>query len=319
VPAKTGALKPAGEWNSEEILAQGRHIKVTVNGKVIVDTDLNQVTDAATLRKHPGMLRDKGHLGFLGHNDYCEFRNLRIKELPNASPNNVAPRGFTKLFNGRDLEGWKGLVADPVKRAKMSPMEMAVAQLKANQEAAQHWRAENGEIIFDGKGKSLCTAKDYADFEMLVDWKILPDGDSGIYLRGSPQIQIWDPWGKNEKARVGSGGVFNNQVHPAAPTKLADHFIGDWNRFRILMVGEKVHVFLNGELVANNVTMENYWDRTQPIFPVGQIELQNHGNTLWFRNLYVREIDTSHPIASAPPPPQPPKAPAAKKAAPKKQ
>ncbi|MBI5772609.1 MAG: DUF1080 domain-containing protein [Verrucomicrobia bacterium] len=266
------------------------------------------------------MLREKGHLGFLGHNDYCEFPNIRIKELPATNPHNIAPKGFTKLFNGRDLEGWKGLVGDPVKRAKMTPLEMAVAQIKADQDMAQHWRVEDGALVFDGKGKSLCTAKDYADFEMLVDWKILPDGDSGIYLHGSPQIQIWDPWGKNEKARVGSGGVFNNQTHPAAPTKLADHFIGDWNRFRILMVGEKVHVFLNGELVVNNVTMENYWDRTQPIFPTGQLELQNHGNTLWFRNVYVREINTSSPIASAPPPPQPPKAaPAAKgkKAAPK--
>ena len=91
-------------------------------------------------------------------------------------------------------------------------------------------------------------------------------------------------------AEVGSGGLYNNQKNPDKPLQVADEPIGQWNRFRILMVGDKVHVFLNGELVVNDVTLENYWDRKQPIFPTGQIELQNHGDTLWFKNLYIREI-----------------------------
>src|SRR5436189_168077 len=75
---KRGALNPVREWNEEAILADGRHIKVTVNGKVIVDTDLNDVTDPELIQKHPGLFRDRGHLGFLGHNDYVEFRNIRV-------------------------------------------------------------------------------------------------------------------------------------------------------------------------------------------------------------------------------------------------
>lgn len=96
---------------------------------------------------------------------------------------------------------------------------------------------------------------------MSVDWKILPKGDSGIYLHGSPQVQIW------EKPQI-----------------------GQWNTSFIRMVDDKVTVKLNGQLVVDNVTMENYWERAKPIYPTGAIELQNHGNELRFKNIYVREL-----------------------------
>ena len=120
--AKRGAVKKAGEWNRYEITAIGRRITVVLNGKKIVDGNVNDVHDAETLQRHPGLLRERGRIGFLGHNSHVEFRNIRIKELPHYfERDNVAPAGFTALFNGRDLNGWKGLVADPIKRAKMSP------------------------------------------------------------------------------------------------------------------------------------------------------------------------------------------------------
>lgn len=199
---------------------------------------------------------------------------------------NVPPKGFTALFNGKDLTGWKGLVADPEKRAKMSPDELAKAQDEADQKMRDHWRVEDGTLVFDGGGDSLCTAKDYGDFELYVDWKIEKEGDSGIYLRGSPQVQIWDP----AKWPEGSGGLYNNQKNPSKPLKCADKPIGEWNTFRIKMIGERVSVWLNGELVVDNTVLENYWDRSKPIYPTGQIELQNHGSTLWFRNIFIREI-----------------------------
>ncbi|MCL4789185.1 MAG: DUF1080 domain-containing protein [Verrucomicrobia bacterium] len=296
IPAKKGALKPPGEWNSQEISAIGRRIKVVLNGITILDADLNQVTDAAVIRKHPGLFRDRGHLGFLGHNDYLEFRNIRVKELPRQEQDNTPPDGFTALFNGKDLTGWKGLLKgpndNPIKRAAQTPEQLAAAQQEADENMRAHWKVENGALAFDGKGRSLCTAKDYANFELLVDWKLTPRGDSGIYLRGSPQVQIWDPHTQPTKAgsEVGSGGFYNNQKHPSKPLKVADKPIGEWNQFRILMVGERVHVFLNGELVTNDTVMENYWDRAQPIFPTGQIELQSHGDALWFKNIYLREL-----------------------------
>ena len=203
---------------------------------------------------------------------------------------NTPPPGFIALFNGKDLTGWKGLLKPPLdspaRRAKATPEQLAEAQKEADDVMRAGWRVENGMLIFNGKGRSLCTAKDYGDFEMYVDWKILPDGDSGIYLRGSPQVQIWDPnhW------KIGSGGLYNNQKNPSQPAKIADKPIGQWNTFSIKMVGDKVAVKLNGELVVDNVVLENYWERDKPIYPTGQIELQNHGNTLWFKNVYLREI-----------------------------
>jgi hypothetical protein len=86
VPAKRGFLKPTGQWNSEEICAKGRRVKVTLNGTVIVDADLDEAVaknSGKTLdgQDHPGLKREKGHIGFLGHGDELEFRNVRIKEL----------------------------------------------------------------------------------------------------------------------------------------------------------------------------------------------------------------------------------------------
>ena len=294
IPAKQGALKKVGEWNEQEVTCKGRNIKVVLNGKTILDADVNKVTDPAKIAHHPGMFRDRGHIGFLGHNDYLEFRNIRIKELPTADKDNTPPEGFTALFNGRDLANWKGLLAgpndNPAKRAKLAPEQLQKAQAEADDSMRKHWSVVEGALEFDGKGRSLATAKDYGDFEMLVDWKILPKGDSGIYLRGSPQVQIWDPNEGPKRNKMGSGGLYNNQKNPADPVKLADKPIGEWNRFRIIMVGDRVHVFLNNELVVNNTILENYWERDKPIYPTGQIELQNHGNNLWFKNIYVREL-----------------------------
>ena len=199
---------------------------------------------------------------------------------------NTPPEGFVALFNGKDLGGWKGLVANPKKRAEMTPEQLAKAQEEADQGMRDHWKVADGALVFDGGGQSLCTAKDYGDFEMYVDWKIKPKGDSGIYLRGSPQVQIWDTAQRPE----GSGGLFNNKINPSKPTKCADNPIGRWNTFRMKMIGEKVTIWLNGELVVDNVILENYWEPDKPIYPTGQIELQNHGNTLWFKNIYIREI-----------------------------
>ncbi|REJ89242.1 MAG: DUF1080 domain-containing protein [Planctomycetota bacterium] len=202
-------------------------------------------------------------------------------------PDNEPPEGFTALFNGKDLTGWKGLVASPPKRAEMTEEELAEAQKAADEQMREHWSVEDGVLIYDGKGNSLCTVKDYGDFELYVDWKILDEGDSGIYLRGTPQVQIWDPKLRN----VGSGGLYNNQENPSEPLVTADNEVGEWNTFFIRMVGEKVTVYLNDQLVVDNVTLENYWERDKPIYETGQIELQHHGNTLYFKNIFIKELE----------------------------
>ncbi len=163
---------------------------------------------------------------------------------------NQPPEGFTALFNGKDLTGWKGLLKGPYdnpdKRSALEPDKLAELQKEANDNMVAHWKVVDGVLVFDGKGRSLCTAKDYADFEMLVDWKIEKAGDSGIYLRGAPQVQIWDTALRTVGAQVGSGGLYNNQKNPSKPTKVADKPVGEWNTFRIVMIGENVTVYLNG-------------------------------------------------------------------------
>lgn len=205
---------------------------------------------------------------------------------------NQPPKGFTAIFNGEDLSGWKGLAGkggSPENRAKMTADELAKNQAAADKSMKEHWSVQDGVLVFDGKGKSLCTAKDYKDFELYVDWKIKEKGDSGVYLRGSPQVQIWDFKLRN----IGSGGLFNNKQNPSNPSELADKPVGDWNTFYIRMVGEHVDIKLNGKTVVDNVVLENYWNRKRPIYPTGQIELQNHGNTLYFRNVFVREMSAA--------------------------
>ncbi len=212
---------------------------------------------------------------------------------------NPTDGGFVSIFNGKNLDGWKGLVANPIERAKMSKKELAAAQVKADQQMDMDWKVEDGLIIFDGKGyDNLCTKKLYGDFEMLVDWKLYPgnEPDAGIYLRGTPQVQIWDTARVNVGAQVGSGGLYNNQVHMSKPLKVADQKVGEWNSFLIKMVGERVSVWLNGELVTDNVVLENFWDRTQPIFPIEQIELQAHGSKVAYRDIYIKEIPRPEPF-----------------------
>ena len=208
--------------------------------------------------------------------------------------NSATEQGFVSIFNGKDLTGWKGLVQDPIKRSKMKPAQLAKEQIKADEQMRKDWIVEDGSLAYVGTGfDNLCTEKQYGDFEMLVDWKLDPNGaepDAGIYLRGTPQVQIWDTARVDVGAQVGSGGLYNNKKNKDIPLVVADNPLGEWNSFYIKMVGDRVTVKLNGILVVDDVILENYWDRSQPIFPIEQLELQAHGSKVWFRNIYVKEL-----------------------------
>ncbi|MDR1584418.1 MAG: DUF1080 domain-containing protein [Prevotellaceae bacterium] len=223
----------------------------------------------------------------------AEYQKQEILKHLSSLPKD---EGFVSLFNGNDLTGWKGLVEDPIKRGKMKAKQLADAQKKADENMRRDWRVENGLLVFDGKGyDNLCTVKDYADFEMYVDWKIAPQGDAGIYLRGTPQVQIWDISRVSDGAQVGSGGLYNNQKNVSKPLVVADNAVNEWNSFYIKMIGNRVTVYLNGQLVTDNVILENYWDRALPIFPKEQLELQAHGTRVEYRDIYVREIPRPEP------------------------
>jgi hypothetical protein len=209
------------------------------------------------------------------------------------------PAGFTALYNGRDLSGWRG--GDTLDHRKYLALPEAA---RAKQDAEwtadmqKHWRADGDELVNDGHGKYATTVKEYGDIELLVDYKTVPLADSGIYLRGVPQVQIWDYTEKakfNLGADKGSGGLWNNAAGSPGkdPLVKADKPFGEWNHFRILMVGARVSVWLNGRLVVDHALLQNgYYDKTgqAPIPARGPIELQTHGGEIRWKNVFVREI-----------------------------
>ena len=207
--------------------------------------------------------------------------------------------GFVSLFNGKDLTGWKGLVGNPIMRAKMSDTALQTAQAKADLKMKEDWVVKDGLLNYTGnlRGENLATVKEYGDIEMYIDWRIQEKGDAGIYLRGTPQVQIWDTSRREVGAQVGSGGLYNNQKNVSKPLVVADNKIGEWNTFHIIMKADKVTVYLNGILVTDNIALENYWNRTLPLFVKEQIELQAHGTFVSYRNIYLRELPSSAPIS----------------------
>lgn len=210
---------------------------------------------------------------------------------------NEPPSGFTTLFNGEDLTGWYGMkTTSPDKLAAMSPDERAAKKAADTKKAMEHWTVENGAIVNDGHGPYLTTEKEYGDIELMLEYKTVPKADSGIYLRGTPQIQIWDYTDENKfriGADKGSGGLWNNKDPESGgknPLVLADKPFGEWNRFRIIQIGARTTVYLNGKLVVDHANMENYWNRERPLYRTGPIQLQTHGGEICWRNLFVREI-----------------------------
>lgn len=271
--------------------------------KYLDDKELQQATARAIMRialpteENPGFSGEKVR-GLLERavavisGEESDYDKINIKNYLAKMPKE---KGFVPMFNGKNLDGWQGMLLDgnPIAIAKLSEPEKAKAQEEADKKMVENWSVKDGMIVFSGKGHNLVSSKNYKDFEMIVDWLITKEGDSGIYLRGTPQVQIWDTSRVDVGAQVGSGGLYNNNKDNVRdPLKVADNPVGEWNTFRITMIGENVTVYLNGELVVDNVKMDNYWNRNIPIFSEGTIELQAHGNELAFRDIYVREINT---------------------------
>jgi hypothetical protein len=206
------------------------------------------------------------------------------------------PRGYVALFNGTDLSGWWGAeTEDPRKYLALPPEELQKKKETSLSDIRQHWSVDKGELVNDGHGLYLTTDKNYGNFELLVDYKTVAKADSGIYLRGCPQVQIWDytdPGKFNIGGDKGSGGLWNNS--PGKPGKdplvKADKAFGEWNHFRIIMVGSRVWVWLNGKQTVDGANMENYYDRKQPVPAQGPIQLQTHGGEIRWRNVFLREI-----------------------------
>jgi hypothetical protein len=208
---------------------------------------------------------------------------------------NVPPEGYTALFNGKDLSGWRGLNMSPYKLAEMSDEDRDAMWKKNWDDVSQHWSVDNGELVNDGHGVYLTTAEDYKNYDLWIDYKTVAKADSGIYLKATPQVQIWDYTDEGKfklGADKGSGGLWNN--NPGNPGKdplvLADKAFGEWNRFHIRQIGARTWVWLNDKLVVDGAIHDNYWDRKKPLIPSGPIQLQTHGGEIRWRNIFLREI-----------------------------
>ena len=228
-----------------------------------------------------------------------ELQKTTGKELLVVSPALAkSTEGFTPLFDELTLTGWHGIenTIDIRKIDAMPPAKRVETIAAWTEDAKKHWKWVDNVLINDGEGKFLASDKNYGDIHLVIDYKTVAKADSGIYLRGSPQVQIWDftaGGGKqNLGADKGSGGLWNNS--PGAPGKdplvLADKPLGEWNHFEIIQVGARTTIKLNDKLVVDHAPMENYFDRKLPLFAKGPIILQTHGGEIQWRNLAVREI-----------------------------
>jgi len=217
---------------------------------------------------------------------------------------NEPPEGYTAIFNGKNLDGWWGLkTEDPAKWMALSKEDLEKKRKASLEDIKQHWTVKDGALVNDGHGLYLSTLKNYGDFDLYVDYKTVAKADSGIYLRGVPQVQIWDytkEGGKwNIGADKGSGGLWNNG--PAGspgrdPLVLADKPFGEWNSFKITMIGDIVTVILNDKLVVDKAPLTNFWDRKtpvgkrKPVIAKGPIQLQTHGGEISWRNIFIKEL-----------------------------
>ena len=215
--------------------------------------------------------------------------SLRIEDRPGGFADE-AP--WIDLLAGSLENQWRGSIGTPKQQAGMSTSSRRVAQKQADSMVRQHWRLSGGVLSYDGhpKGPNLSTTREFRNFELSLEWKIAKGGDSGIYLRGLPQVQIWDPNSDKELALQGSGGLYNNQTHSNVPTVRADRPVGQWNEMSIWLIDDKASVELNGRQVVDSIVMENFDDRSQPLYPEGSIELQKHFGPLSFRNIRVRNL-----------------------------
>jgi hypothetical protein len=283
-------MNPTGQWNHYRVESRDGTATLAVNGKV--------VTRGYHLNPR------KGYICLESEGSEIHFRNIRICELPGSDPpaDVVAQQdqGFRCLYNGLDLRGWK--------------------QTSGHE---GHWRARNWILDYDGKSeaqdKNLWTEKDFANFILIVDWRlpdepridnvpvVLPDGseatdadgkpltvavmdagDSGIYLRGSSksQINIWNwPVGSGEIWGYRKDMTMPPEVRRAAtPILNADNPVGRWNRFEITVIGETVTVTVNGKTVIRKARLPGLPER-------GPIALQHHGDPVQFANIYIKELE----------------------------
>lgn len=262
IPSRRWAVRPAGEWNDIEIRAIGRRIEVILNGRDVLITNLNDVNNLGKYMEQPGFVRFRGHIGLLGHKpSTVAYRKVEIMEMPNSRADNEPPDGFERLFNGIDISDWVVLTADGAEEG--------------------HWRVADGTLTLVSDEVVMKTDRTYRNFELLMDWRIEPGGDAGLWLSDVTQVRMWDN-------ALGSGGLQHEGEAPAKPAKKMDAQAGQWNRFHIVVVNGRVNVFLNDELVTHNAPVKTGPGRASE-YPL-LLQVDAEGKAARFRNIFIREL-----------------------------
>lgn len=275
-PEKNDFLKPLGQWNYQEITVVGSKIKVVLNGETIVDADVSEFKDKPTLdnREHPGLHREKGFLGFLGHGDPVRFRNVRVKEL-NALTDEEKEDGFELLFDGRELspEIWQGDI--------------------------KGYPVEDGAIVC--RGGNVNTKEEYGDFEFRFEFLLPPGGNNGVNVRGGTEIQVLDNFADKHKDL--EPYQYHGSIYYSVPAKRNpekndyQNPIGQWNFQRIIARGANVKVVLNGETIVDADVSELKGKKS--LDGKEHPELQNakgvlgflgHGDPVRFRNIRIKKL-----------------------------
>ncbi|MDR2754301.1 MAG: DUF1080 domain-containing protein [Planctomycetaceae bacterium] len=283
VPVKRNAEKkdyhkPVGEWNVEEITASGSRIKVVLNGETVVDADISVFKDNPTPdgKEHPGLLREKGFLGFLGHGDPIRFRNIRVKEL-NALTEEEKKDGFELLFDGKTIspEIWKNDI--------------------------QGYPVEHGEIVCR-KGGTLATIQEYDDFDFRFEFLLPPGGNNGVLVRGGTEIQILDHFHeryKDLKPYQYHGSIYYSVPSKRVPEKHDFHKpVGQWNYEEIIVRGTRYKVILNNETILEADVAElkgkpsmDGQEHPELQNTKGSLGFLGHGDPVQFRNIRVKKLN----------------------------
>jgi len=285
-------MNPTGQWNSYRVVSRNGMLSLAVNGEI--------VTKAYHLNPR------KGYICLESEGSEIHFRNIRIRELPSSNPPSAvtaeSDRGFRSLYSGVDLRGWRKVAGNE------------------GHWQAKNWMIDyDGKSEAADDDRHLTTEEEFGDFILIVDWRlpaepkidevpvILPDGstavdssgeqltipvrdagDSGIYLRGSSkcQVNIWN-W------PVGSGEIWGYRTDESQPPDVragatpilnADNPVGQWNRFEITVIGDRVSIVLNGKTVIREARLPGMPER-------GSIMLQHHGDQVQFANIFIKELD----------------------------
>ncbi|MEM9367653.1 MAG: DUF1080 domain-containing protein [Planctomycetota bacterium] len=221
---------------------------------------------------------------------------IEAQEAAKAETTAKTNASFRSLFDGETLQGWKAIPHfSPYKLEQMDVQEREEKLAQWWTEAQDHWSVSDKQLINDGKGPYLVTKETFSDYELRLQYKTVSRADSGIYLKGCPQVQIWDytdPKKFKIGADKGSGGLWNNPAgwEGKDPLTLADRPFGEWNDVRVVQIGSRTSVWWNDYQVVDNARMDNYWQRGEPLPPEGSIWLQTHGGEIRWKHISIREI-----------------------------